>query len=108
MAIFFMSKLTGLESVRLCVPGGAPLSGTGVSGAAAVRPVALASREAAAGERPAQASAAAVVAAAAARSRAYVSIAHVAGAGNQIFGQQKTQHHSMWALRGLDPWSDPA
>ncbi|MGK5532991.1 hypothetical protein [Streptomyces sp. URMC 129] len=106
MAIFITSKLSGLESVRLCVPGGARLSGTGASGAAAARPAALAMREAVAGERPTQAPAAAVVAAA--RVRAYVPTAHVAGAGNQIFGQQKTQHLTMWALRGLDPWSDPA
>ncbi|MFJ3900977.1 hypothetical protein [Streptomyces sp. NPDC090025] len=26
-------------------------------------------------------------------------------AGNQ---QQTTQHHTMWAFRGLEPWSDPA
>ncbi|MFI8518662.1 hypothetical protein ACIGEZ_12675 [Streptomyces sp. NPDC085481] len=27
------------------------------------------------------------------------------GAGIQ---QQTTQHHTMWAFRGLEPWSDPA
>ncbi|MER5739040.1 MULTISPECIES: hypothetical protein [unclassified Streptomyces] len=27
-----------------------------------------------------------------------------AGAGKQ----QTTQHHTMWAFRGLEPWSDPA
>ncbi|MFJ6520371.1 hypothetical protein ACIQJ4_19220 [Streptomyces filamentosus] len=28
-----------------------------------------------------------------------------AGAGKQ---QTMTQHHTMWAFRGLEPWSDPA
>ncbi|MGW1013850.1 hypothetical protein [Streptomyces termitum] len=28
-----------------------------------------------------------------------------AGAGKQ---QKTTQHHMMWAFRGLEPWSDPA
>ncbi|MEU2506884.1 hypothetical protein ABZ621_19535 [Streptomyces sp. NPDC007863] len=28
-----------------------------------------------------------------------------AGAGKQ---QTTTQHHTMWAFRGLEPWSDPA
>lgn len=29
------------------------------------------------------------------------------GADAQLFGQQNTQLHTMWALRGLDPWSQP-
>lgn len=29
------------------------------------------------------------------------------GADAQLFGQQKTQLLPMWALRGLQPWSDP-
>ncbi|NJQ17952.1 hypothetical protein HCN52_24245 [Streptomyces bohaiensis] len=31
----------------------------------------------------------------------------VAEAPAQLFGQQKSQLHPMWALRGLDPWTDP-
>ncbi|NJP69246.1 hypothetical protein [Streptomyces spiramenti] len=30
-----------------------------------------------------------------------------AEADAQLFGQQKSQLHPMWALRGLDPWTDP-
>lgn len=31
----------------------------------------------------------------------------VAAADAQLSGHQKSQLHSMWALRGLDPWTDP-
>ncbi|RBM11894.1 hypothetical protein [Streptomyces sp. PT12] len=106
MANPIIKTLVGLDSVRLCVPGGSRLSGTGVSGAAAVRAAAAGSR-AALSERPIPAPAAAVVAAEA-RVGAYATTADVSGARHQIFGQQKTQLHTMWALRGLDPWSDPA
>ncbi|MDT0265493.1 hypothetical protein RM844_04210 [Streptomyces sp. DSM 44915] len=44
--------------------------------------------------------------AAAAGVDAYAATANLAGPGHQTFGQQ-TKFHSMWALRGLDPWSDP-
>jgi hypothetical protein len=100
-----ITKLTGHELVALLASGGSRLSGTAMSGAAAARAAAPAPR-AAAIERPK--APAAVVAAAAAHVDAYVTTCHVAGAGNQIFGQQKTQLHTMWALRGLNPWSDPA
>ncbi|WP_130796676.1 hypothetical protein [Streptomyces otsuchiensis] len=30
-----------------------------------------------------------------------------AATDDQLFGQQKTQLLTMWALRGLNPWSDP-
>ncbi|KAB8171182.1 hypothetical protein FH609_000070 [Streptomyces sp. 3MP-14] len=46
------------------------------------------------------------VVAAAAGVDAYAANANLAGAGHRIFGQ-RTKFHSMWALRGLDPWSDP-
>lgn len=46
------------------------------------------------------------VVAAAAGVDAYAATANLAGAGHQILGQ-RTKFHSMWALRGLDPWSDP-
>ncbi|SOD60982.1 hypothetical protein SAMN06297387_102398 [Streptomyces zhaozhouensis] len=57
-------------------------------------------------ERPISAPETAAVAAAAGGVAAYGATANLAGAGHQIFGQQ-TKSHSMWALRGLDPWSDP-
>jgi hypothetical protein len=104
-----ITKLSGHQAVFGCVPGGVRLSGTGMSGAPVARPAFLAVREVAV-ERPIQAPAVA----AAARTDAYDASAafatnatHGAAPGNQIFGQLKTQH-PMWALRGLDPWRDPA
>ncbi|MEU6734502.1 hypothetical protein [Streptomyces physcomitrii] len=78
-------------------------SGTGLSGISAGLPVSgvefagLGIRER--DERPTQAPAAV---AAVAELQAYVPAA--AGAGNR---KQMTQHHTMWAFRGLEPWSDP-
>jgi hypothetical protein len=97
-----ITKLPG-RTAFACLPGGTRLSGTGLSGAAATRPATIAVRDV--DQRPIQAPA--VVAAE--RFDAYgASAAAVAnGAGHQTFGQQKTRLHSMWALRGLDPWSDP-
>ncbi len=97
-----ITKLPG-RAAFACLPGGARLSGTGASGAAAARPASLAVRNV--DQRPTQAPAVAV----AERIDAYgASAAALAnGAGHQIFGQQKTRLHSMWALRGLDPWIDP-
>ncbi|UED84306.1 hypothetical protein [Streptomyces profundus] len=46
------------------------------------------------------------VAAAAVGVDAYATTPNLVGAGHQIFGQQ-SKSHSMWALRGLEPWSDP-
>ena len=51
-------------------------------------------------ERPTKALEAGV---AAAKARAYAFAA--ASAGTK---KQQTQHHTMWAFRGLEPWSDPA
>ncbi|MDT0322694.1 hypothetical protein [Streptomyces millisiae] len=100
------TKLIDRVFVGLLMSDGAVrLSGTRVSAAVAARPAAAAIREASVSERPTQAPAAAVVKAA---PRGAYATANVAGAGNQLFGQQKTQLHTMWALRGLDPWSDPA
>ncbi|MCP3821562.1 hypothetical protein NLX86_26760 [Streptomyces sp. A3M-1-3] len=94
------TKMTDRSVVATC-PLGSSLRGTGLSGISAVSPVALASlpvRER--NERPTQAPEAAV---AAAQARAYAFAA--AGAGSK---KQTTQHHTMWAFRGLEPWSDPA
>ncbi|MEV8113316.1 hypothetical protein ACFV0Z_11560 [Streptomyces xiamenensis] len=117
MASITLTKLSGLSGhdvVSSCLPGGSHLFfATGVSGAEAVREVRIERAERS--ERPTQAPA--VVAAAAAQaSDAYDAIAAAAanGAGaaavaaNQLFGQQKTQLHTMWALRGLKPWMHPA
>ncbi|WP_053171117.1 hypothetical protein [Streptomyces sp. SBT349] len=106
MANMITKSLTSHVLVGICASGGSRLLVTGVSGAAVARS-ASAEPRAALSERPILASVAAVVAAEA-RVDAYAPAANVGGAGNQIFGQQKTQLHTMWALRGLDPWSDPA
>ncbi|MEI5101651.1 hypothetical protein RB200_28025 [Streptomyces sp. PmtG] len=96
-------KMTDRSVVASCLLG---LSnpGTGLSvGTAAVRPAAslapagLLIREG--NERPTKAPEA--VATAQAQTYAFAA----AGAG---FRTQTQQHHTMWAFRGLEPWSDPA
>ncbi|MFJ5551954.1 hypothetical protein [Streptomyces sp. NPDC093225] len=76
--------------------------GTGLSAISAISPVSPATlpvRERIEGnERPTQAPAAVV-----AQAQAYAFAA--TGAGHP---KQTTQHHTMWAFRGLEPWSDPA
>ncbi|MET7954060.1 hypothetical protein ABZT07_08920 [Streptomyces sp. NPDC005317] len=75
------------------------LGGTRVSGVPAVRPLPLASlpvRER--NERPTEALEAAV---AKGQASAYAFAAAAAK-------KQTTQHHTMWAFRGPEPWSDPA
>ncbi|HET6858885.1 MAG TPA: hypothetical protein VFH94_17570 [Streptomyces sp.] len=101
------TKVTDRSVVATC-PLGSSLRGTGLSGIAAFSPevfspagVVLAElpvRER--NERPTKAPEAA---AAVAQAHAYVSAA--AGAGSK---KQTTQHHTMWAFRGPEPWSDPA
>ncbi|WP_455356066.1 hypothetical protein [Streptomyces sp. SYSU K217416] len=95
------TKMTDRSVVATC-PLGSSLRGTGLSGGiAALSPASLAGlpvRER--NERPTQAPEAAV---AAAQAHAYAFAA--AGAGSK---KQTTQHHTMWAFRGLEPWSDPA
>ncbi|MFF4353418.1 hypothetical protein [Streptomyces sp. NPDC001530] len=95
-------KMTDRSVVSTCMLGVSNL-GTGLSGIPAVRPASSVSlaglpvRER--NERPTQALEAAVVA----EARAYAFAA--AGAGSL---KQTTQHHTMWAFRGPEPWSDPA
>jgi hypothetical protein len=95
-------KMTDRSVVSTCALSVSNL-GTGLSGISAVRPaspVSLAGlpiRER--NERPIQALEAAVVA----EARAYAFAA--AGAGSL---KQTKQHHTMWAFRGPEPWSDPA
>lgn len=98
MSFTITTKLTGHEVIASCLPGFR--STAALSGAFAMSEAAMPRERV--DERPTQAPA--VLAAAAAHAAAYAAN----GAGHQLFGQQKTQLHSMWALRGLDPWSDPA
>ncbi|MFE1358716.1 hypothetical protein N0X72_19435 [Streptomyces carpaticus] len=119
MASITLTKLSGLSGrgvVSSCLPGGFPLfSATGVFGAETAREVRVMRAERV--ERPTQASVVAAAPAAAQAADAYVAVVAAAaakGAGaaavaaNQLFGQQKSQLHTMWALRGLKPWMHPA
>lgn len=108
ISIIETQKMTDLSVVSACPLGltrssAASLRATGLSGVSAVRPLSLVSlpvmRER--NERPIQAPAAAVAKAAQAQAYAFAA----AGAGAK---KQTTQHHSMWAFRGPEPWSDPA
>ncbi|MFC0846274.1 hypothetical protein ACFH04_21540 [Streptomyces noboritoensis] len=102
------AKLTDRSVVATC-PLGSSLQGTGLStgvsgllGLSVVIPSSLASLPVRNGnERPTQAPEAAVVKG---QAQAYAFAAAGAGAEKQ----QTTQHHTMWAFRGLEPWSDPA
>ncbi|MFE5632509.1 hypothetical protein [Streptomyces sp. NPDC056543] len=102
-------KMTDRSVVSACSLGlsgsafiGSGLPGTGLSGAASLRPAAdlaglpVMERN----ERPTKALEAGV---AAVKATAYGFAA--TGAETK---QQTTQHHTMWAFRGLEPWSDPA
>ncbi|MFC8586926.1 hypothetical protein ACFUGD_20630 [Streptomyces sp. NPDC057217] len=101
------AKMTDRSVVSACTLGlsasafigtGLPttgLSGLGMPGALELRPsVGLRN------ERPTKALEAG--AAGKAKAKAYAFAA--TGAGTQ----QQTKHHTMWAFRGLEPWSDPA
>jgi len=72
---------------------------TGLSGVLAVRPVVSNGRPVrASDERPTKALEAATAAAAAKTYSLAVTSAKT---------KQAKQHHTMWAFRGLEPWSDP-
>ncbi|MEW1610728.1 MULTISPECIES: hypothetical protein [unclassified Streptomyces] len=110
ISIIETQKMTGLSVVSACSLGltrssAASLRATGLSGISAVSPLSLASlpvmRER--NERPIEAPAAAV--AKDAQAQAYAFAAAGAGAGAE---KQTQQHHTMWAFRGPEPWSDPA
>ncbi|MEV1045041.1 hypothetical protein [Streptomyces sp. NPDC049916] len=108
ISIIGAQKMTGLSVVSACSLGltrsaAASLRATGLSGVSVVRPLSPVSlpvmRER--NERPIEAPVAAVVKAAQAQAYAFAA----AGAGAD---QQTQQHHTMWAFRGPEPWSDPA
>ncbi|MCX4532788.1 hypothetical protein ACWD4L_22985 [Streptomyces sp. NPDC002596] len=107
ISIIETNKMTDLSVVSACSLGLAcssesSLRGTGLSGISAASPLSLASlpvRER--NERPTQASTAAVAKGQAKAAYAFAAV----GAGAE---QQMTHHHTMWAFRGPEPWSDPA
>ncbi|MFI1395130.1 hypothetical protein [Streptomyces sp. NPDC020681] len=95
------AKVTDRSVASACSLGfSASFNGTGVSGISAALPV-----SALAGlpvlernERPTKA----LEAVAAGKARAY------AFAAASAETQKQHQHHTMWAIRGLEPWRDPA
>ncbi|MCT9090996.1 hypothetical protein N4G70_19340 [Streptomyces sp. ASQP_92] len=107
---FISTKVTDRSVAATCTLGSS-FQGTGLStgvsgllGLSAVMPASLASfpvRDER-NERPIQAPGAAV---AKGRAQAHALAATGAGAEKQT---KKYQHHTMWAFRGLEPWSDPA
>ncbi|MFB8101794.1 hypothetical protein ACFC3O_03010 [Streptomyces sp. NPDC056007] len=108
ISIIETQKMTGLSVVSACSLGLArssavSLRATGLSGISAVSPLSLANvpvmRER--NERPIEAPAAAVAKDAQAQAYAFAA----AGAGAK---KQTQQHHTTWAFRGPEPWSDPA
>ncbi|MFF8915294.1 hypothetical protein ACF08M_18740 [Streptomyces sp. NPDC015032] len=110
ISIIMTDKMTDLSVASACSLGlvcssEVSLRGTGLSGISAASPLSLVSlpvRER--NERPTQAPAAAV---AKGQAQAYAFAA--VGAGAESGAQkQMTHHHTMWAFRGPEPWSDPA
>ncbi|MFI8960953.1 hypothetical protein ACIGO8_02475 [Streptomyces sp. NPDC053493] len=103
------AKMTDLSVVSACTLGlsasaSSALLGSGLSGAGLPvlgMPGLLMDRPER-NERPTKALEAGVVGKA--QAPAYGFAATATGAGIQ----QTTQHHTMWAFRGLEPWSDPA
>ncbi|MFE4368815.1 hypothetical protein ACFRMN_11350 [Streptomyces sp. NPDC056835] len=103
------AKMTDLSVVSVCPLGfsRSELIASGLSGASAGRPAGLSALPVRKrvveildrNERPTKALEAGV---AAAEAKAYAFAATGAEAKKQ------TQHHTMWAFRGLEPWSDPA
>ncbi|MFF1419137.1 hypothetical protein [Streptomyces sp. NPDC058280] len=97
------AKMTDPSVVSACSLGfsGSELIATGMSGACAARPTGLSGLPVRPrNERPTKALGAAV---AGAEAKAYAF-----AAASAETKKQTTQHHKMWAFRGLEPWSDPA
>ncbi|MER7666360.1 hypothetical protein [Streptomyces sp. NPDC096193] len=101
------AKMTDRSDASACSLGfSASFNGTGVSGSSAALPVIGLGGIALGGlpvrdrnERPTKALAADV---AAVKAQAY------AFAATSAETKKQTQHHTTWAFRGLEPWSDPA
>ncbi|GGK27386.1 hypothetical protein GCM10011583_69280 [Streptomyces camponoticapitis] len=104
------AKMTDLSVVSACsldvlrsgllATDESPFVATGLSGFGAGRTNPVALPVTGGNERPNKALAAEV---AAAEAKAYA----FAAAGAELKKQTK-QHHTMWAIRGPEPWSDPA
>ncbi|MFF0472678.1 hypothetical protein [Streptomyces sp. NPDC004284] len=103
-ALVGMAKMTDRSVVSACSLGlsasaligtGLPVAGLPVTGLSGLGAAAVAPRN----ERPTKA----LEAGDAGKAKAYDFAA--TGAGTQQ--QTMTHHHTMWAFRGLEPWSDP-
>ncbi|MFB7529558.1 hypothetical protein ACFC0C_15115 [Streptomyces sp. NPDC056178] len=109
ISIIETNKMTDLSVVSACSLGLAcssksSLRGTGMSDISAVSPLSLSSLPVQErNERPTQAPAAAV---AKGQAQAYAFAA--VGAGAESGAKKQMTHHTMWAFRGPEPWSDPA
>ena len=107
---FISTKVTDRSVAATCTLGssfqgtGLSIGASGLVGISAVVPASLASLPVRdeRNERPIQAPGAAV---AKGRAQAHAFAATGAGAEKQT---KRYQHHTMWAFRGLEPWSDPA
>ncbi|MFE9841351.1 hypothetical protein [Streptomyces goshikiensis] len=103
------TKMTDRPVAASCLLGSSALlpslRGTGLSAISADSRAFLAALSASErNERPIQAPVAVV---AEAQAHGAYGFAAAAGAGS-LKKQTTTQHHLMWAFRGLEPWSDPA
>ncbi|MFE3631742.1 hypothetical protein [Streptomyces goshikiensis] len=103
------TKTTDRSVAASCLLGSSALlpslRGTGLSAISADSRAFLAALSASErNERPIQAPVAVM---AEAQAHGAYGFAAAAGAGS-LKKQTTTQHHLMWAFRGLEPWSDPA
>ncbi|KJY30074.1 MULTISPECIES: hypothetical protein [Streptomyces] len=97
------TKMTDRSVAASCLLGSVSLRGTGLSAISADKPALLATLPVS--ERNERPTKALVAVAGAQQAHGAYGPAAAAGAG---FKQTTTQHHLMWAFRGLEPWSDPA
>ncbi|MFJ8208610.1 hypothetical protein [Streptomyces sp. NPDC096033] len=98
------TKMTDRSVDASCLLGSVSLRGTGLSAISADKPALLATLPVS--ERNERPTKALVAVAGAQQAHAAYGPAAAAGAGSKQ--QTTTQHHLMWAFRGLEPWSDPA
>ncbi|EFL17478.1 conserved hypothetical protein [Streptomyces sp. C] len=99
------TKMTDRSVDASCLLGSVSLRGTGLSAISADSPALLATLPVS--ERNERPTKALVAVAGAQKAHGAYGFAAAAGAGSKT-QQQTTQHHLMWAFRGLEPWSDPA
>ncbi|MFF4369955.1 hypothetical protein [Streptomyces sp. NPDC001594] len=103
------TKMTDRSVAASCLLGSVSLRGTGLSAISADKPALLATLPVSErNERPTKALVAVGGAQQAHGAYGFAAAAGAASAGIKNQHTQTTQHHLMWAFRGLEPWSDPA